>query len=436
MNMIEYVHTRTDLHSSAYIQLVVPHKNSCTFFPNLGHRHPVEYSFWIVLAPPATEWRGWTSPWINPFSSASWCSLDVALIYVRNRSKPVRNRSQPSARLLYGRAYGKFSRRGHFWRFLAGAILMRHFQKMRCSFRGRRSTLDVSIVILRGRHSTLDVSCCVFFANRIGRAASSGDRVQIPWQAWHFVRCDENWRKPRTKHWFWGSKFIIDVPKKTRRKTSILKLQSVKIYRNLARNARFAAPTCSFSSPWFSCGLAVSMGEVTKSLLFEGFQTGCHVVLRGRRGTLWHSNLFDNVSKVSKLEKVSHEMLILLRPHVASRAPGFPVVSPCLWGKLQNLSFSKVFKQVVMSFCVAGVALCYIPTCLMPCRNCQNWRKSRTTCSFCCAHVSRLEPLVFLWPRRVYGGSYKISSFRRFSNRLSCRFAWQAWHFVTFQPVW
>jgi len=32
----------------------------------------------------------------------------------------------------------------------------------------------------------------VFFANRIGRAASSGDTVQIPWQAWHFVRCVEN----------------------------------------------------------------------------------------------------------------------------------------------------------------------------------------------------------------------------------------------------
>ena len=61
-----------------------------------------------------------------------------------------------------------------------------------CSFRGRRSTLDVSIVILRGRRNTLDASCCVFFANRIGRAALSGDKVQIPWQAWHFVRCAEN----------------------------------------------------------------------------------------------------------------------------------------------------------------------------------------------------------------------------------------------------
>ena len=75
---------------------------------------------------------------------------------------------------------------------VAGAILLRCFQKMGRSFRGRRSTLDVPIVILRGRRSTLDVSCCVFFANRIGRAASSGDKARIPWQAWQFVRCVEN----------------------------------------------------------------------------------------------------------------------------------------------------------------------------------------------------------------------------------------------------
>jgi hypothetical protein len=31
-----------------------------------------------------------------------------------------------------------------------------------------------------------------FFADRIVRAASSGGKVQIPWQAAHFVRCDEN----------------------------------------------------------------------------------------------------------------------------------------------------------------------------------------------------------------------------------------------------
>jgi len=76
------------------------------------------------------------------------------------------------------------------------------------------------------------------------------------------------------------------VPEKTRRKTSILKLQSVKIGGSLPRDARFGAPTCLVSSLWFSCGLAVSMGEAAKPLLFEGFQAGCHVVLRGRRGTL------------------------------------------------------------------------------------------------------------------------------------------------------
>ena len=77
----------------------------------------------------------------------------------------------------------------------------------------------------------------------------------------------------------------FEAHKKTRRKTSILK-QSVKIGGSLARNARFDAPTCLVSSLWISCALAVSMGEAAKSLLFEGFQAGCHVILSGRHGTL------------------------------------------------------------------------------------------------------------------------------------------------------
>ena len=91
----------------------------------------------------------------------------------------------------------------------------------------------------------------------------------------------------------------------------------------LARHARFDAPTCLVSSLWFSCGLAVSTGEASKPLLFEGLQAGCHVVLRGRRGTLWHSNLFDNASKLTKLEEVLHEMLVLLLPRVSSGVSGF-----------------------------------------------------------------------------------------------------------------
>ena len=85
-----------------------------------------------------------------------------------------------------------------------------------------------------------------------------------------------------------------------------------------------------------------------------------------------------------------------------------------------------------MSFCVAGVALCDIPTCLIMCQKCQNWRKSSTKCWFFCIHVSCLESLVFLWRRRVYGGSWKTSPLRMCPSKLSCRFASQAWHFVPF----
>ena len=63
-------------------------------------------------------------------------------------------------------------------------------------------------------------------------------------------------------------------------------LPTVKIAGSLAQNARFAAPTSLVWSFWFSRHVAVSMGEAAKPLLFEGFQGSCHVVLRGRRGTL------------------------------------------------------------------------------------------------------------------------------------------------------
>ena len=56
----------------------------------------------------------------------------------------------------------------------------------------------------------------------------------------------------------------FQVLRKTRRKTSILKLQSVKIRGSLARNARFGASTCLVSRHWFYGGFAVSMGEAAK----------------------------------------------------------------------------------------------------------------------------------------------------------------------------
>ena len=240
------------------------------------------------------------------------CSLDVAFTVATVRNRPREDHmAVPMGSSAGVVLFGVFRRRVASFRVagvalrdiqtcsgtcrksfcVAGAILLRRFHKMCCSFRGRRSTLDVSIVIFRGRRSTLDVSCWGFSVNRIGRAASSGDKVQISWQAWHFVTCTENWRKPRTKHRFWG---------------------------------------CKFSG-----------------------------------------------SKENSSENVDFEAA-----------------------------------------------------------KCQNWRKSRTKCSFLCTHVSRLESLVFLWRRRVYGGSRKTSPFQRFPRKLSCRFAWQAWRFVIFQPAW
>ena len=289
---------------------------------------------------------------------------------------------------------------------VAGAILLRRFQKMCCSFRGRRSTLDVSIVIFRGRRSTLDVSRCVFFANRIGRAASSGDKVQIPWQAWHFVTCAENWRKPRMKHRFWGCKIIGKLVGKRRFWSyKVWKLEKVSHEMLVLVLPRVSSRVSGF--------------PVASPCLWGKLQ-----------------NLLLSCCQLWKLPEVSYEMLVFLHPRVLSRVAGFPVASPCLWGKLENLSYSNVSKQVVMSFCMAGVAPGDIPTCLIMCRKCQNWRKSRTKCSFFCTLASRLESLVFLWRRRVYGGSWKTSPVRMCPSRLSCRFACQAWHFVTFQPAW
>ena len=71
---------------------------------------------------------------------------------------------------------------------------------------------------------------------------------------------------------------ILELHKKTRKKTSILKLQSVKIGGSLARNARFDAPTCLVSSLWFDCGLAVSMRGSCKTSPFRRFPSRLSVM--------------------------------------------------------------------------------------------------------------------------------------------------------------
>ena len=141
---------------------------------------------------------------------------------------------------------------------------------------------------------------------------------------------------------------------------------------------------------------------------------------------------------MSKLAEISHEMLVLMLPHVLSRVFGFTCGLAVSMGEAAKPLLSEGF-QAGCSVVLHGRALCNIPTCLITYRKCQNWRQSRTKCSFCCAHVSRLETLDFLWRRCVYGGSCKTFPFRRFPSRLSCRFAWQRrstlWHSNLFYTV-
>ena len=78
-----------------------------------------------------------------------------------SRCPTVRNHSQPSARLLHGRASGKFSIEGVIFAFRVAGVASDVF-------------CNVSKVILRGRRNTF--------------ATFSEDALQFSWQAQHFGR--------------------------------------------------------------------------------------------------------------------------------------------------------------------------------------------------------------------------------------------------------
>ena len=60
---------------------------------------------------------------------------------------------------------------------MTGAAILSHFKSLGACFLGGAALWTCPIV-----------SCSMVFANRIGRAASSCDNVQIPWPAWDIVR--------------------------------------------------------------------------------------------------------------------------------------------------------------------------------------------------------------------------------------------------------
>ena len=181
------------------------------------------------------------------------CSLDVAFVAatVRNRPQPfatVRNRSRDcymavpmvsSAEVVifarFKRLVASFRVAGVALRdiqrcfgtcrksFVAGAILLRRFQKMCCSFRGRRSTLDVSIVIFRGRRITfrrvvLSVFCKSHWQGCVKwrQVANSVAGVAFCELCWKLMEASHETLILRLQN--------LEVPTKTPRKTSILKL--------------------------------------------------------------------------------------------------------------------------------------------------------------------------------------------------------------------
>ena len=129
--------------------------------------------------------------------------------------------------------------------------------------------------------------------------------------------------------------------------------------------------------------VAVPMGKVARPCLFRHVKRCGHVALRGRRGTLCHSTcvrcatlvrlklpclweklqerVFFDVSKDVVMSLCVAGVALCDSPHVWRCATLVRLKLPCLWEKSQDRVFFDVSKDVVMSLCVAGVALCVIP---------------------------------------------------------------------------
>ena len=77
----------------------------------------------------------------------------------------------------------------------------------------------------------------------------------------------------------------IALHEKTRRKTSIFQVQSVKSGGSLVRNARFELSTCLVLMLWFCGGVPVPIGKAAKLVFCVRFKGCGNGVLRGRHGT-------------------------------------------------------------------------------------------------------------------------------------------------------
>ena len=221
-------------------------------------------------------------------------------------------------------------------------------------------------------------------------------RCKFRGRPWHFVTCHENRRKRHTKRrfcsrsirklvgkrWFWCCE-VWKLPclwEKAQKRVFFDVSQDVLMSFCAAGDIRLWGARPSWG--WSCCAYVKSCKNVS---FFRRVTRCAHVVLRGRRVTLWHFTC------------VRCATIVRLK-------------LPCLCEKLQKRVFFDVSQHVLMSFCVAGVALCDIP---------RVWG----------------APPSWGWSCRAYVKSCRNVSFSTCHNMFSCRFAWQAWHFVTFL-VW
>ena len=191
---------------------------------------------------------------------------------------------------------------------------------MTCVARGRRGTLETPALQM------CRVAC---FRNRIGRAVSSDKCLQPAISVAGMVKLGKFVGKRR----FWS-------------------LQTEKIWGSLVQNARFELPACLVLILWCSCGIAVPMWEAAKPTVSflkvsKEVLMCSNVVLRGRRGTSWHSDALHNVSKVVLCGGGQAEHF--RRVHLLSRGRCRALDVWCLWCCL----FCEKWWERVN--CVAGV---------------------------------------------------------------------------------
>ena len=234
---------------------------------------------------------------VSLWGCGSWAVFAGRCIYVRKPLATVRNRSREGRVAVPMVSSAK-------------AVTFGGFQRRVASFRVAGVAQDMSKVVLCGTHILL--------------ATLSENALHFSWQAQHFtravLRCFCEWHCQRCAKWWQGANSVAGVAfcdmswksteashetsilrsvhKKTRRKTWNLTLRSVKFEDASHEMLVSMLQHVSSRAAGFCGAVVVSIGEAAKPFLVKCFKAGCNVVLLGRRGNSWHSNMFQDVSKV------------------------------------------------------------------------------------------------------------------------------------------